>query len=184
MKFNCPTKKLGELKKAWLVLWGCHTQNEDECLGRSGIDEKVIDIISVRKVFDKQIIEIAKDIYKREMLSFSEKVLLSNYSKGEKRGKEFFGKSVPVITHYQSDLYRNLMKATREKGLDDQETKKLLEQWRKYPEYIMIGHNPYLEIRKVFNLFVYQDDNSNEIIGWDYPLADGTFKREKYEFKS
>ncbi len=178
-----PTKKIGEIKKAWLVQWGCHAQNEDECLKRSGIDKKIIDIISVRKDFD-QIIEIAKDIYKRETCSFSEKIYFSDYSMGEKRKKEFFGGTVPVFTHYQSDLYRNLMKATNEKGLDNTETKKLLNKWRKCPEYITVGHNPYMEIRKVFNLSVYQNDSGNEVIEWDCLLADGSFKKEKYEYKN
>lgn len=180
---NWPTKKLGAMKKAWLVQWGCHTQNEDECLKQSGIDKKVIDIISVRKDFDKQIIEIAKDIYKREMLSFSEKISLSNYSNGEKRSKEFFGGTIPVFTHYQSGLYRNLMKTINEKGLDDKKVKELFEKWSKYSQYITVGYNPYLEIRKIFNLFVYQSDNGNEVIEWDCQLADGSLKREKYECK-
>ena len=175
------TKKLGEMKMAWLVRWGCHSQDEDECLRRSEIKQKIVDVISVRKDFDKHIVEIARDIYKQKMLSFSEKVSLSNYSNGEKQKKEFSGGTVPIFTHYQSDLYRNLMKATQEKGLDDIETKKLLEQWSKYPQYITVGHNPYLEIRKVFNLSVYRD--GNEVIEWDFPLADGSFKREKYECK-
>lgn len=178
-----PTKKLGEMKKAWLVQWGCHAQNEDECLKRSGIKEKIVDVISIRKDFDKQIVDIAKDIYKREMLSFSEKISLSNYSNGEKWRKEFFGEVVPVFTHYQSNLYRNLMKATQEKGLEHQDTKRLLDQWRKYPIYITIGHNPYLEISKIFNMSVSKNDNGNEVIEWDCPLADGSSKREKYEFK-
>lgn len=169
------------MKKAWLVQWGFHAQNEDECLKRLEIEEKIVDVISIRRDFDKQIIEIAKDIYGREMLSFSEKVSLSNYSNGEKRKKEFFGRAVPVFTHYQSDLYRNLMKAINENGLDNKKVKELSEKWSKYPQYITVGHNPYLEIRKVFNLSVYRD--GNEILEWDFPLADGSFKREKYECK-
>ncbi len=180
---NNQTKKLGETKKAWLVRWGCYDQNEDECLKRSGINEKVVDVICVRKDFDKYIVEIAKDIYKREMLSFSEKISLSNYSNGEKRRKEFFGGAVPVFTHYQSDLYRNLMKAINENGLDDKKVKNLSEKWSKYPQYITVGHNPYLEIIKVFNLSVSKSDNGNEVIEWDCPLADGSLKREKYECK-
>lgn len=171
------------MKMAWLVQWGYHSQNEDECLKRSGVEEKIIDVISIRKDFDKHIVEIAKDIYKREMLSFSEKVYLSNYSKGEKHRKEFFRESVPVFTHYQSDLYRSLMKAINEKGLADLKVKELSDKWSKYPIYITVGHNPYLEIRRVFNLSVYQGDNGNEVIEWDCPLADGGFKREKYERK-
>ena len=58
---NWPTKKLGEMKKAWLVQWDSYAQNKDEYLQRFGINKKVIDIISVRKDFDK-ILEIAKNI--------------------------------------------------------------------------------------------------------------------------
>ena len=181
MQNNWPTKKLGEMKIAWLVQWGCHGQDEDECLKQSGISKKVIDIISARKDFDKQIVEIAKDIYKRERLSFGEKIFLSNYSLGEKRKKEFFGRSTPVFTHYQSDLYRNLMKAINEKGLDSPKVKELSSGWGKSPQYIIVGHNPYLEIIKVFNLLVYEDKNGGEVIEWDRPLANGSLKREKYE---
>ena len=178
-----PTKKLGEMKKVWLVQWGCHAQNEDECLKRSGIKEKIVDVISMRKEFDKHIVEIAKDIYKREMLSFSEKIYLSNYSVGEKRRKKFFGGQVPVFTHYQSDLYRNLMKTINEKGLDSPEIKDLSNKWSKHPQYITIGHNPYLEVIRVFNLSAHEDKDGSEVIEWDRPLADGSLKREKYEGK-
>ncbi len=171
------------MRIAWLVQWGCHAQNENDCLKRSGIDEKVIDIISARKDFVKQIIETAKDIYRQKILSFSEKVYLSNYSLGEKRKREFFGGSVPVFTHYQSDLYRKLMRAISDKGLNDKEVMELSEKWSKYPQYITVGHNPYLEIRKVFNLSVYRNNNGNEVIEWDYQLADGNTKKEKYECK-
>lgn len=176
-----PTKKLGGMKIAWLVQWGCHGQDEDECLKQSGISEKVIDVITARKDFDKQIIEIAKDIYKRERLSFTEKIFLSNYSLGEKRKKEFFGGSAPVFTHYQSDLYRKLMKAINDNGLDSPKVEELSGKWSKYPQYIIVGHNPYLEIIKVFNLSVYEDKDGNEVIEWDRPLANGSLKREKYE---
>lgn len=182
MKTNWSTKKLGEMKKAWLVQWGWHAPNEDECLKRSGIEEKIVDVISIRKDFEK-IIEIAKDIYMREMFSFSEKVSLLNYSNCKKRKNEFFRRAVPVFTHYQSDLYRNLMKAINENGLDNQKVKELSEKWSKYYQYIIVGHNPYLEIIKVFNLSVYENRDESEIIEWDRPLADGSFKREKYECK-
>lgn len=170
------------MKKAWLVRWVFHDTNEDKCLKQFGITEKIVDVISVRKDFDR-IIDIAKDIYTHNMLSFSEKVYLVNYLNGEKRRREFFGGSVPVFTHYQSDLYRNLMGAIDKKGLNNEETKELLDKWKKYPQYIVVGHNPCLEIRKVFNLFIRQNDNGNEVIEWDRPLPDGGFKKEKYEFK-
>lgn len=176
-------KGSNKIRIAWLVQWGCHAQNEDDCLKRSGIDEKVIDIISARKDFDKQIIETAEDIYRQKILSFSEKIYLSNYSLGEKRRREFFGGLVPVFTHYQSDLYRKLMRAISDKGLKDKEVVELSEKWSKYPQYITVGHNPYLEIIKVFNLVVYENSGGKEVVEWDRPLADSSFKREKYEFK-
>ena len=70
-----------------------------------------------------------------------------------------------------------------EKGLDNPEFKELSEKWGKSPQYITVGHNPYLEIRKIFNLSLYNKDNGNEVMEWDYPLADGSFKREQYECK-
>ncbi len=172
MKNIRQNKKLGEMKTAWLVQWGCHDQNK----------EKVIDVISARNDFDK-VVEIAKDIYRKERLSLSEKVYLAGYKNGREREKEFFSVRVPIFTHYQSDLYRNLMKSIDEKGLTSKETQKPWGVYEKYPQYVSIGHNPYLEIVKVFNLSVCGHDGGNEILEWDRPLVDGSFKKEKYECK-
>lgn len=150
---------------------------------RSGIKKKIVDVISVRKDFDRHIIEMAKDIYKCEMLSFSEKIYLSDYAKGEKRKRDFFGESVPVFTHYQSETYRILMKTINDKSLDSPEVKELSDKWSKYPQYILVGHNSYLEIIKVFNLSVYKNKGGSEIIEWDRPLANGSLKKEKYGLK-
>ncbi|MDD2646962.1 MAG: hypothetical protein PHV78_03395 [Patescibacteria group bacterium] len=175
-------KKLGEIKIAWLVLWTCSGQNEDECLRKVGIYEKVADIISARKDFD-QIIEIAKDIYKQKMLSFSKRIYLSNYSLGNKRKKEFFSTEVPVFTHYQSDVYRTLMKLIQEKGIKNKKAEKMSERWSRHPQFITVGHNPCLEITKVFNLSVSEDKNGEEFLEWDRLLASGNFKREEYRRK-
>ncbi len=158
-----PTKKLEEIKKAWLVQWGYCGQNEDECLKQAGIEEMIVDVIGVRKSFE-DIVEIAKNIYQCKMLSLSEKVFLSNYLKGEERRKDFFGRTVPVFTHYQSDLYRNLIKTIEEKGVNSVEADELRNKWIKYPQYIIVGHNPHLEIRKVFNLSVYRVEDGNEVM--------------------
>ena len=124
---------------------------------------------------------MAKDIYKRNRLSFSEKIYLSNYSLGKKRKKEFYGNNVPVFTHYQSDIYRDLMKNIQLNGLDDPKTKKLSEKLSQYPQYIIVGHNPHLEIWKVFNVSVGRNNKGYEVIEWDCPLADGSLRKEKYE---
>lgn len=89
-----------------------------------------------------------------------------------------------MFTHYESDLYRNLTKIIDEKDLGDPKVKDLFDKWSKYPQYIIVGYNPYLEIIKVFNLSVYESKDGNEALEWDRPLTDGSFKREKYEFKN
>ena len=170
------------MKKAWLVRWGYHAQNETKLLKELGIKEKIIDVLSIRKKFN-QIVEIAKDIYIRDILSFSEKVYLSNYILGEKRREELFKCSVPVFTHYHSNLYKKLCKKL-EKAFSENnriEIKKLQNKIRKCPEYITVGHNPYLEISKVFNLTVYFNNSDNEVIEWDTLLSNGDFERENYE---
>ena len=52
---------------------------------------------------------------------------------------------------------------------------------RKYPIHVTVGHNPALEIRLVSNLVVTKNEDGKEIIEWDDPLLDGTYKRERYE---
>ena len=175
-------EELETMKQAWLVRWGFHAEKEDECLKRAGIDDKIVDVLSVRKNFS-DIIEIAKDIYKRKMFSFSQKAYLSNYSRGKQRGKEFFGVSTPVFTSYNSDVYQNFRKALNE-GRDDTEIRELRNKVIKYPRCVIVGYNPQLEIIKVFNLSIYQGAYGNEIIEWDEPLTDGSFRREKYELKN
>lgn len=169
------------MKKAWLVRCGFRDQNEDECLKRLGIKEKIIDVISIRKDFC-HITEIAKDVYIRQRLSVSEKIYLSNYAKGKKRKEELFSRQVPISTHYHSVTYRNFVRALEEGRSDD--VKRLLDQLSKLPQYITVGHNPYLEIIKVFNLSVFEEDeDGREIIEWDCLLTDGILERERYERK-
>jgi hypothetical protein len=172
-----------KMNTAWLVQWGFHAQNEDESLKRYGINKRVVDIISVRKSFE-DIAELAKDIYGQQIFWLSEKVYFANYSKGVQRKKKFFHTSAPIFTHYQSDLYRDWAKAVSEKDPNREEIKRLNDKLIKYPQYIVVGHNPYLEIIKVFNLSVYQNSNGNEVMEWDRPLPNGSLKKEKYETKN
>ena len=67
------------------------------------------------------------------------------------------------------------------KGIKSIEADELRKKWIKYPQYIIVGHNPHLEIQKVFNLSVSRGENGNEVLEWDCPLVDGGVKREKYE---
>lgn len=173
------TKKLGEMKKAWLAQWNFYAENEDERLLQCGIKNKIADVISVRRTFE-QVKDIAKDIYRRERSPFSEKVYLANYSKGKQRLRDFF-EFTPLFTHCSTDAYINYMRSFRENGMDSPRTQKLYEQFRKLPIHVSIGHNPSLEIRLVSNLVVKEDEGGREILEWDDPLVDGTYKRERYE---
>jgi hypothetical protein len=180
MKNNWPIKKLDEMKKAWIVHWGFHSQDENKSLKKIGIENKIIDIISVRKKFD-EIVDIAKEIYMREMLSISEKIYIANYNRGKERRVNFL-KNIPIFTHYKSKLYKDLIKET-ENNIQSKKASELREKWSKYTEYIIIGHNPYLKICKVFNLVVSEDEQGCEILEWDYKMRNGNTKHIKYEIK-
>lgn len=171
---------IDSLNKAWLARWGFHSQSEDEALEKYGIYHKIVDIISVRRKFDKHIVEIARNIYRQRILYPSEQIHLADYNNGRKREKKFFGSNIPYYTHLDTDLYRNLIQSRRSEGLRSKRTQALLNQWKQHPEYVIVGHNPYLEIRKVYNLAVYRDENDNEILEWDWPLPNGDKKHEQY----
>ncbi len=168
--------------KAWIVRWGFHGENEDRSLERYGIKNKIIDIFNTRKDFDAMS-EKVKNLYRIKMFSFSEKAFLENYKYSRKNEKEIFGHSVPVFTSYQSDLYRNMMNALSLQGSKDIEYKNLLEKWKNYPEYIIVGHNPYLEAKKVFSLRIV-DNNGIEKIEFEEPLVDGSSKNVSYRINN
>jgi hypothetical protein len=121
-------------KKAWLVL-------------NNG---KATDILSSRNDFDAAY-EYAKNLYCHLHLPLSEKVLLAHYSWGNKRKTELFNKSIHVATSYQTDLYRDLMRSTAE-DINSFRTKELLKKWQKAPEFIRVGLNPFVEVKKIFNI--------------------------------
>lgn len=174
------------IKQAWLVLWDFHSNNSDQYLERElsyrGIKNKVVDILSVRKSYDKDIIEIAKDIYRQTILYPSEKIPLADYNNGSKNMDKMFGSSIPISTIYNSDIYRKMMKEMA-KDINSKESKKLLEQWKEYPKYVIVGHNPHLEIIKVKNITVYKNKNGTEVIEWDRPFIGKESKHERYEWK-
>ena len=174
---------LDSLNQAWLVSWGFHGPAENQKLKEYGINRKVVDIVSVRKKLGN-LIDIGQDIYRQTLLYPAEKIFLAHYNKGEKRRREFFKTSAPVFTQYQSDLYRNLMQSGEMNGLHHPKTRELRDRWKSTPQYIVIGHNPYLEIRRVYNLAVYRNTNGGQILEWDDKLADGTTERRKYHFKA
>lgn len=172
-----------KLKKAWLIRWGFHGANEDESLRRVGIENKIIDILNSRKTFD-DVLEYTKNLYRVYELSLQEKIYLEHYTFGKKRKKDLFKGSVPVFTSYQSDLYRDMMECFRKKGLHSEEYENLLKEWVNYPQYVLVGHNPYLEAKKVYNLGLIKNKDGEATLEWEESLVNGKRNLEKYFIKN
>jgi len=166
-----------KLKKAWIVRWTAHG-DEERILSGYGLTNKVIDFLSIRHDFDKYIWKYAENIYKQRMLSLSEKFLLSHYNH-QKAWDRMFGSAVPVFTHYSSEHYKKMMRCVNEKEASE-ECVDLRKNWEKYPVYIVVGHNPSIEIKKVFNLEL-ETKNGLAKLTWDEPLSDGTSKHCEQE---
>lgn len=161
-KTNWQTKKLGEMKKAWIIRWNFHSRDKKEQLIKQGIYKEIVDILSKRKTFD-QILNIVKNYYILEMSDFFEKIFLEHYTKGKERKKEFFQR-VPVSTFYTTNSYGRYIKSLRENGIDHPKTNKLFYEWNKNPIFIIVGHNPSLEAILVSSLVVYKDENGKETL--------------------
>jgi len=164
-----------KLSKVWIVRWTAHG-DEDRILREYGLTNKVFDLLSIRHDFDKYVREYAENIYKQKILSLSEKFALAHYNH-QKAKDSMFGSAIPVFTHYTSDHYRKMMRCTSD-GDASKECIDLRKNWEKYPMYIVVGHNPSLEIKKVFN-FELVTENGLVRLSWDEPLSDGTLKHRK-----
>jgi hypothetical protein len=174
---NKKINNLIKLNKAWLVFWHAHAQKEKEFLKQNGINRKYLNILSARKEFT-YIIEYAENIYQLFMMSFSEKADLANYNKGNKNKAYCFGGTVPVFTHYQSNVYRDLIKSIESNGINSKQADMHSERFKNYPEYVIVGHNPSVEIFKVFNLIVYKDEDGDEKMEWNSLSVNGKLKRK------
>lgn len=150
-------EEIDRLNMAWVVRWGFHVannENEDAELRKHNIHRKIVDILSVRKKFD-EIVGLAQYIYCQTLLSPSEKACFASYNKGEERLQEFFENSIPRTDSFHSDLYRDMAQSAKINGLKNERTRELQNQWVSHPKYVILGDNPYLEIRKVNNLVIY-----------------------------
>ncbi len=172
-----------DINQVWLVQWTFMSEKEDEDLRKFGINEKIVDVVSVRRSFD-DIINMARDIYARNQATFSEKVDFAHYVNGVTHKEKFCELSGPISTHYKSTAYRNLMNCS---DITSKECTEFLEEWKKHSEYVQIGYNPGLKIEKVYNLKVFnlkmhKDDWGHEIVEWNKKIISGGFKKERYEF--
>jgi len=171
-------KNMKKVGKAWIVFWQVHAREEKGFLVQLGISKKYLNILSVRKDFN-YVVEYAKDIYQLFLMSFLEKAHFASYNKGERNKMEFFAESIPFFTHYKSAPYRNLIKAIKPDGIKSKKAERCSSKLKKYPEYVSLGHNPSIEIHKVSDLVVYEDEDENEIMEWNSFLVNGELKKER-----
>lgn len=166
-----------KLKKAWIIRWVAYG-DEKRILSEYNITNKVIDFLSIRYDFDKYVRKYAENIYKQKMLSLSEKFLLAHYNHQKARDR-IFGSAVPVFTYYNSNHYKKIMQCTHD-GDTSKECADLRKNWEKYPMYVVVGHNPSVEVKKVFNLEL-ETKNGLAKLTWNEPLSDGILKYYKQE---
>ncbi len=123
--------------------------DENEQLERLGIKNRVIDFLNSRKTFEV-VSEYVKNLYIQKILSFSEKAYLEDYIYGRKNRAEMFGKRVPIFTHYQTELYRDIARCDKERGGHwSEECQILSKKFAALPQYISVGNNPSLEGKEI-----------------------------------
>ena len=124
----------------------------------------IVDVLSSRKKFGDAL-EYAKNLYKLFTLSLPEKLPFAHYTMGGKSDKDFFS-LIPISTHYQSSWFKEIKRIERENPGSEIAGKKWREGFDKNSQYATIGHNPYLEVREVFNLSRKESGNGESIFTW------------------
>jgi len=150
------------LKTAWIVVNG----------------GKLTDILSGRKSFG-EVVEYAKELYRATRMSFTEKALLAHYNSGTTvRDAAFAG--LPMETHFTSALYHQL--EASEESLEEvggEKHRLLAKRFSDGPQYVVIGREPAIEIRRVSNLEVDSISDGGGTVSWEEPTPTGhVSKRE------
>jgi hypothetical protein len=153
-----------DLKTAWIVFDGGN----------------LTDILTARKTFD-DVVEYAKELYLSTRMNFAEKALLAHYNSGSTVRDAVFA-NLPVETHYTSALYKQLMESEadidRIGGLAHE---RLAKQFANGPQYVIVGVEPTIEIRRVTELHVETSDDGSEIVSWEeLSNDDGGMRRERF----
>lgn len=162
------------LNQAWIIRW-VGFGDPESVLKRNNLNDTVFDFLSPRHDFDKYVISYAENIYRQRFLSLTERFGLAHYNH-RKASEAMFGAAVPVTTYRSSGPYRELCRCFKDND-NSKKCQELKKNWRAYPEYVIVGHNPAVEIKKVFNLDI-ECDGGNVQLSWDEPMADGTSVRK------
>lgn len=157
-----PAEKLG---KAWLIRWVHFGEHVIPLVKKYAPNGAVVDVLSSRKSFEYAL-EYTKSIYRFSVLSLSEKLPFAHYTNGEKYNKDFFSR-VPISTHYQSSWFKEIKKIEMENPGSEIVLKKWKESLENNLQYATIGHNPCLELRKVFNLTEKEGDGGEVVVTWE-----------------
>lgn len=153
------------LNKAWIIQWRHFGDHAIPLLKKYSPKGAVVDVLSSKKSFEDAL-EYTKNIYKLSVLSLSEKLLFAHYTKGGKYREDFF-LHVPTFTHYQSSWFKEIKKAEMENPGSEIARKKWKNGFEKNSRHAKIGHNPYLELREVFNLTEKESKSGKKIFTWD-----------------
>ena len=137
----------------------------------------MVDLLSASHNFD-YIYSYAKNLYCKRMLSLSERFRLAH--KNHISASNKFFDTECIFTHCKSEYYKKKMKCFENNTLDDPECVKLIENWQDYPVYVTVGHNPAVEIWKVFDLILENIGSGKVKLTWHEPKGDGTkMKKEQ-----
>jgi hypothetical protein len=164
------------MKSAWLITWDFHSPDKNERLKECGIKNEIIDILDGRQTFD-YVLDSIKHIYILLNGDIYNKFLFAKRSKNAREDREEYFRINLLHTSYQDKIYKELMEAFREKGIESEEYKKFSEKWVKYPAYISVGHNPSIYARKVYKLKLFINKDNIESLEWYEPLINGEQKK-------
>jgi hypothetical protein len=147
-----------QLKTAWIVLDG----------------GKLTDILTARMTFD-EVVEYAKELYRANRMSFTEKALLAHYNSGSTvRAAAFEG--LPTKTHFTSVLYGKLKESEENlREIGGSKHQPLSKRLAEGPKYVVVGTEPTIEVRKALNLEVDAGENGSETVAWGERSTEGHY---------
>lgn len=168
------------LKQAWIARW-VGFGDPEQVLKKNNLKDTVFDFLSARHDFDTYIIPYAENIYRLRFLSLTERFALAHYNHRQ-ASRHMFGTAVPVMTYRSGGPYRELQQCF-ETGDQSVRCKELKQKWKNYPQYVIVGHNPAVEVVKVFNFRISDIEDGCVHLTWERPMANGDLVKESQKTK-